>query len=388
MTKAPYFFLFAGEPSGDLHGAQLLKSLKKLFPESKASGVVGPEMRRQKVKSFLEMENFQVMGFGDVFWSLPKLIRHFKSTTEHIIKTQPDAVILIDYPGFNLRLAKALRKKGYSGKIVHYISPSVWAWHSSRIYDMEKSLDLLLTIYPFEAKYYQHTSLKVKFIGNPLKQYISNHNYQEDWRKLLRLPKETPIVALFPGSRPSEIHRNFPIQLQAAEMLLAEKKNRIFAVSCSGAKNKEILLELIKKSTLKHGKDLFIVPKEFNYELMKDCHAAIAKSGTVTLELALHNTPTVVIYKMSWINSVIAKYLLRIKLPHYCIVNILAAKRVFPELIEEGLSAKNIFKQLNLLDSEGPIRSTCIEECQKIEKLLENASASDRAALSITEELN
>ncbi len=154
-----HYFIFAGEASGDLHGGPLVKALKQLNPASTITGVAGPAMRAQGVECLIPMEEFQVMGFSDVLAAFPKLWRQFHQVRDTILTTKPEVVILIDYPGFNLRLAKALRKKGFQGKIVQMICPTVWAWGKNRIHTMVNTLDLLLTIYPFEADCFANTSL-------------------------------------------------------------------------------------------------------------------------------------------------------------------------------------------------------------------------------------
>ncbi|MBA2728524.1 MAG: lipid-A-disaccharide synthase, partial [Parachlamydiaceae bacterium] len=297
----------------------------------------------------------------------------------------PSAVILIDYPDFNLRLAKSLRKKGYTGKIVHYISPTVWAWRKSRIYTMEKTLDLLMTIYPFEKEHYQTTSLNVKFIGNPLAEYLAKYAYNDTWKEKLGIPRNAPLIALFPGSRHGEVLRNLPLQLKAAELLVKHSPHRIFAISASSPKQKIAILNTLENSNLVLGKNLFLVPSQFTYELMRDSHTAMAKSGTVTLELALHHRPTVVIYSLTKLNHFIAKYIMRLNLPHYCIVNILAEKEVYPELIEHGLTGENLYEKLLSLDLEGPTRGKCLDNCRAISKQLDISNASQLAAKAVLE---
>jgi lipid-A-disaccharide synthase len=381
-----HLFLFAGEASGDMHGGRLLQALKAKSPLLHATGVAGPAMRLLDIECLIPMEEFQVMGFTDVALSLPRLIKAFKRICTHIIDTNPNAVILIDYPGFNLRLSKALRHKGYKGKIIHYISPSVWAWQQGRARTLEKYTDLLLTIYPFEKQCYNTTKLNVAYVGNPLKEYMSTHTYNADWKKILNIPLEPKIIALFPGSRCSEIKRNFPLQLQAAE-LLARETECIFVVSTTNSQPSELLRSFILKSSLKLGHNLFFVPKEFNYDLMREAHAAIAKSGTVTLELALHACPTVVTYELSWLNQAIAKYVLGINLPHYCIVNILANQTVFPELIGHGITPIRVYEQLMPLVDDTAKRSLCMEQCLNINKSLAESTASTHAADAIVNEL-
>lgn len=378
-------FIFAGEPSGDLHGSKLLSELSSSLPNVRFSGVGGPRMRCHNLELLLPMEDFQVMGFTDVVRALPKLWGRFKFLCGHIVKAAPAAVILIDYPGFNLRLAKALRQKGYVGKIVHYISPTVWAWRRKRIDAMAKTLDLLLLIYPFEEEYYRSSSLKVTFVGNPLREQLLTYQYCPAWRSQLNIPEHRSLIALFPGSRPAEIIRNLPMQLQAAEMLAAQDQTCIFALSCSSSEAEKAILLGLQQSSLRLGTNAFLVPSLYTYELMREARCAAAKSGTVTLELALHHCPTVVMYKLSKLNYFIAKYCFRLSLPHYCIVNILAQKTVFPEFIEFDLTAANVGKMLIALNKESPERQSALAGCREVAELLEIPNANQRAAHAIAE---
>ena len=196
-------FISAGELSGDLHGAKLVEELLKAHPKLKIAAVAGPKMRAMKIKPYFRMETLSVMGFVDVFFSLHKIIKQFYAVRRKILELQPKAVLLIDYPGFHLRLAESLKKKGYQGKIIHYICPTVWAWGKKRIFQMAKNLDLLLTIFPFEPQYFSKTNLPVRYVGHPL---ISQMQPTILERK--------KILALFPGSREAQIEKNLPLQLK------------------------------------------------------------------------------------------------------------------------------------------------------------------------------
>jgi len=378
-------FIFAGEPSGDLHGSHLIKALRKHLPHALLDGVPGPKMRIEKMQGLFSMEDFEVMGFSDVILALPKLYRQFYKIHAHILATKPDAVILIDYPGFNLRMAKKLRQSGYSGKIIHYISPSVWAWGRHRVKDMANTLDALLTIFPFESACFSDTSLNVTYVGNPLSEYINKHPYDDQWRQNLGIAPDCHLTALFPGSRRSEIERNLPIILDATSKLKEQNPQMLFGISCTNPIT-QAHIESIAKRYPKHLQSaLHFIPKQYTYELMRDSRTAIAKSGTVTLELALHQRPTIVIYKLTFLNRCYGKYVLKVNLPHYCIVNILAEKRIFPEIIESGLTPQNLFEKFNRLNSEGEIRSECIQNCRQITSLLGNINASGNAAKAILE---
>jgi lipid-A-disaccharide synthase len=355
-------FIFAGEKSGDMHGANLLVALKNKLPNLELTGVFGDKIKALGYKPLIDMKEFQVMGFSEVIKALPRLRRHFKTLLSFIIESKPDLVILVDYPGFNLRLASKLRKKGFLGKIVHYVCPSVWAWKKGRIEAMAKTLDLLLCIFPFEPKYFSHTDLEAIYIGNPTLEAIEKHSFQSDWKRRLGIPEKRPLLALFPGSRIDEIKRNLPIQLKAAELLKKDFPELVICVSGVASKYYEI-------------------PYEYTYELMKDTALSFAKCGTTILELALLQTPTVVTYQVSHVNFFIAKYLFNLhKLPFYSLPNILLKKEVFPELIYYHFTAKNTYeKGKELLSS--PKNESCLRDCLFVKEALKtNRSCSDVGA--------
>jgi lipid-A-disaccharide synthase len=378
------YFLFAGEASGDLHGSRLIRALQEETPSS-IYGVGGPHMRQEDFECFIQMEDFQVMGFSDVLQSLPRLWRLFYQVKNLILKIKPDCVILIDYPGFNLRLARALRRKGFKGKLVQYICPTVWAHGKKRIEFLASHYDLLLTIYPFEAAYFAQTPLKVIYTGNPLSEIIRHYPYQTDWHTQIGLPHNQELIALFPGSRRGEIQRHIPQQLQAATQLKLKYPHLCFALSCAQESLQDQLLNLIRETPLRLNKDLYIVPSRYRYDLMKTCKTALAKSGTVTLELALHGVPTLVHYDLSILNYLFAKYILRLHLSHYCIVNILGNETIFPELIGHQPQIDKLKKEIESLHFN-PTRHQQIRiKCERLKQQLEISSPSQSAAKAIQE---
>lgn len=384
QKPAPKIYIFAGELSGDLHGASLLKALNKRFGAIDVTGVAGPGLRALGVKGPLKMEDFCVMGFGDVLMSLPRLWRQFRQVRSSILEKSPEIAIFVDSPSFSLPMAKSLRKHGFKGKIVQYISPTVWAWKRNRVQKMAESFDLLLTIYPFEAQHFADTDLRVVYVGNPLREAIHLHAYDTHWPHLFGIKPDAELVALFPGSRRSEILHNLPPQLEAAKLLKKRHDKTVLAISCANEHHRGLVQEILQSSGFKLNQDVILVPKAYTYDLMRSCRSAIAKSGTVTLELAMHSCPTMVIFKMSWFNKMIAKHILRINLPHYCIVNILGGNRIFPEIIAEGLEPENIIKRWLPLHEEGTARSACIEGCKHVQNMLQGIDASDKAASAIS----
>ncbi len=365
MNKS--LFVFAGEQSGDLLGGALLQALGKQFD---VWGVGGSLMREAGLHPLLPMEEFRVMGFIDVFKALPRLYRHFKTVRNAILQENPDGVVLIDYPGFNLRLAKALRKHGYEGKIIHYVAPTVWAHGKKRIQTLAKHTDLLLTLYPFEAELWSGTDLAVVYVGDPLVEKVTDHQH-------CPLAKER-YLALFPGSRPSEIQLNLPIMLEVTDKLESDLP---LAISLAH----ESLRPLIQR-TLK-GRVAELIPANRAYDLMASSHAALATSGTVTRELALHRVPTLVVYKLSLLSLFFARFVLRLKLPFYCMVNIIMQREIFPEFMHYSLDTQAITTKLSQLLPEGKARSKLLADCEEYANQIKGERSSQKAAQAIVETL-
>ncbi len=355
-------FIFAGESSGDLHGQHILRSLLEKNPHLKIIGVGGPKMRSVSgFQSVFPMEKFQVMGFIDVFLALPKLIYQFYWIKRFILRTAPKKVLFIDYPDFNLRLAKSLKKSHFKGTIAHYICPSIWAWRKNRIYLMEKALDILFCILPFEKAFFKECALDVKFVGHPLIKKI-----EHEPTSFLPFPKEKKIIGIFPGSRKKEIDLNFPIQLKLIQTLASEHPEFLFAVSISHGRFRPLIESMVKDLPI----PLHLV--EDTNALMRSCYLAIAKSGTITLELALHKVPTVVIYGIAPLDLFIARTLLKIKLPFYALPNIIYGGQLFPELFGPHLTQKSLYSATKELLLDEKARNECREKCEALYNLLKN----------------
>lgn len=331
-------------------------------------------MRAVGMESFMKMEEFEVMGFIDVLSALPKLYRHFKAIKKEILSAKPKGIVCIDYPGFNLRLAKALKRSCSDAKRIHYICPTVWAWGKRRIPQMEKSLDELLTILPFEPEIFSQKKLSASYVGHPLVSRIRSHEYDRNWRDEYGISDKQQILSIFPGSREKELLRNFPLQLKVAKRIQKEFPDLKIAISCSDKK----YLPLLDKETL-------IIDEKHTYELMRGSHFAFATSGTVTLELALHHIPTVVTFAIRPIDVFIAQNIFRINLPHYALPNIIGKHEIFPELFGPNLTENNLYEMgVEFLMSEYK-RSLCIEQCYSLKKALGEKDASLESARAILE---
>lgn len=292
----------------------------------------------------------------------------------------PKMVLFIDYPGFNLRMAKSLRKKGFSGKLCQFICPSVWAWGKKRIPLMANTLDLLLTILPFEPRFFSSTPLKAHFVGHPLAKRIQAHAYEA-----LPLQKNRRLIALFPGSRKKEIERNLPLQLHVAKRLLKTQPDLIFGISLAEPSFEPLIRQIAAEENLTWDKEITLIPHDKSYALMRDAELAIAKSGTVTLELALHATPTVVTYAISPLDLFIARDLLRIRLPHYCLVNIIQEEEVFPELFGPNFTEERLFAEAERLLNDQAARQACQDKCLALKRSLEAKEPMPEAARLVVE---
>ena len=322
MKKAELFF-FAGELSGDLLGADLID------PHFSCVGVGGPAMQKAGLSPLFDFEDFCVMGFTSVLPKLPRILKRLEEIKRWIIHNNPKGVVLIDYAEFNLLLAKRLRKAGYRGKIIFYVCPSIWAWRPKRKEILERDVDCLLALLPFEPALFD--SLKASYVEHPLVHTVASHSYKERYEG----------VALFPGSRSHEIRENLPIQYAAAKMTCEP-----LFVSIAKPKHADLIKKL--------APDAQLVSSKQRYDLMQTAKGAIATCGTVILELGLHQTPTCVTYKLSPLHYVLARYLFKIRLPFYSLVNLIENRELYPEFIDRKLSPKEIARSLEKIMKTPP----------------------------------
>jgi len=367
-------FIFAGEPSGDLHGEALIGEIVKKNPHIHISAVAGPHMRNHKIECVMKMEKFQVMGFIDVLLALPGLLYRFFSLAKKIQSLNPKAVLFIDYPGFNLRMEQHLRKKGFKGKILHYICPSVWSHGKHRIAVMEQTLDELYCILPFEPDCFPQKKIPVTYVGNPLISRIQKH---------IHLPlhelQNKKVIAFFPGSRTREIKRNLELYIQLIKSWIEQHQELHFAISVSRDSLKPLIQKILNDDNLLLTGRITLVPPSRTYDLMKIAYGAVAKCGTVILELALHEVPTVVTYGARWIDIFIAQKILKVNMPYYSLPNILAKKEIYPELIGPNFTYENL-KEKSLLLLNDAFREKVKEACKNVALILGTKKASQELA--------
>jgi lipid-A-disaccharide synthase len=334
VDRDPRVYLVAGEASGDRLAADLLRELKK-NPKLKAYGVGGPMLKAAGQEQSLNLAKHAVVGLTDVLKNLPKFLKIFREVKHEIAEVNPDVVILVDYPGFNLRLAKALHGQRNAPAIVYYVSPQVWAWKAGRAKLMERILDRLLVIFPFEVDWFaKHApKLKTKWVGHPL---------ADRWiAQAKEGPKdEIPCVALLPGSRSKEIAKHWPVLLQAAQRIVREQKNVTFMTLATDHEMRQKLEEEWARQPMS-GVSLDILAGQSLTQLTR-CSLAIVASGTATLECAMAGLPMLVIYKTSWLTYWLGRFL--IQLPYLSMVNVLAGEKVVPEFLQGAMEPERLAK--------------------------------------------
>ena len=357
-------FIIAGEPSGDIPAAKLVSAIKVISPKTKFFGNGGDKMSKSGVEIIHHINDLSVMGFIEVIKHLPKLLNILQSTVSSIKNIKPDRIILVDYPGFNLRLAKKI--KSLRIPITYFILPQVWAWKESRIKTMKNTIDQSISIFPFEAEWFNSRGLDTFYAGHPFIErnydlddktnFFNKHNFKQD----------RPIIVLLPGSRQQEIDYHWPIFLKTVAILnkktpgvqtIVVKYNNVTLNPVPA----HIKIEVSMRSAMKYGT------------------AAISSSGTATLECALANLPIVVCYKMSYINWILFNFFGKVK--YISIVNLIANKRIIPELIQHKMSPENLTKKiLPYLDITSKKRQATIKKYKKLRKYLGSPGVFDRVA--------
>jgi lipid-A-disaccharide synthase len=340
-VNAKHIVIMAGEASGDQHAAHLVQELKTTHPAVKFSGIGGQKMQEAGVKLIQDISRLNIMGFTEVILHFKTIRCIFKQMEAHLKKTQPDLLILVDYPGFNLRLAKSAKAMGV--KVLYYISPQLWAWKPGRIKTIQENVDHMAVILPFEKKLYEDANVPVNFVGHPLIHTVKTQLSNMEIREKYQLSPTKKIIALIPGSRRAEIKRLFPIMLKAAELLKKNYPNLVFILPIAPTLSQENFNPYYPENNLPIH---FISPqsKTDQYDLINACHSVMITSGTATLETALLTKPMVIVYKTSVINYMIASKVIRIKYIGLC--NLLANKMVVPEMLQHDLTPNNLFQAM------------------------------------------
>lgn len=356
------FFILSGESSGDVHAANLAKSIKKINPTIELVGWGGDKMRSAGVRITKNLDELAFMGFWEVLSNIDKIRKNFIECKNTIIDLKINTLILVDYPGFNLRIAKWAKERQI--KVVYYISPQVWAWKKNRVFKIKKYVDSLYCILPFEKDFYKQFQYDVHYFGHPLLDEIKSFNYDQEF---IKRQEKKQVLAILPGSRKQEIEKKIKTMINAA--LHFKNKYEIF-VAC--APN-------IDDSFYNQFKtDSICFVKGKTYELLSVAKIAIVTSGTATLETALFKVPQVICYKSSWLSYQIARKLIKVK--YISLVNLILNDKIVEELIQYRFNEKNIIKYLSEIEEGEVKRLDMISSYSNLVQLLGVEGVSDRIA--------
>ena len=366
------YYIIAGEASGDLHGSNLIKALKKNNPDASFRCWGGDLMKSQCNDLVMHYQDFSYMGFLEVILNINKILSYISFCKNDIEKFKPDLIIYIDYPGFNMRIAKWAKSKNYINHF--YISPKVWVWKEKRVEQIKKVIDKMYVILPFEEDFYKKKhNYKVDFVGHPLLDAIESENtFNKNDFLLVNNLSEKPIIALLPGSRNQEINKLLPVMLEAVSNLTA------YQLVIAGAPSKNVeYYEKIIQSSDSNTNNIKVISNQ-TYNILRVSTAAIVTSGTATLETALFNVPQVVCYKTSWISYLIGRLLIR-NLKYISLVNIIQDKEVVKELIQNDCNKTNLVIELEkILDQKN--RSSMLAEYKILHNKLGGKGASKKTA--------
>jgi len=355
------FYIIAGEASGDLHASNLMKELKMLDTGASFRYWGGDLMKMQGGELVKHYKELSFMGFTEVLMNLRTILNNIDFCKKDILSHRPDALILVDYPGFNLRIAEFAKQNNI--KVFYYISPQVWAWKQSRVHKIKLIVDKMLVILPFEKEFYKRFDYDVDFVGHPLLDAVEKY---KELSLPLSVETDKPIIALLPGSRKQEIKTMLPLMLSVVDKF----KDYCFVVAGAPSQSKEFYHEII------NGLDVKIVFNE-TYQLLQKSHAALVTSGTATLETALFGVPEVVCYKGGLISYTIAKQL--VKVNYVSLVNLIMDKEIVKELIQNDLTENNLKVELEKLLQPGT-RDIMMDSYTELKTKLGGAGASKKAA--------
>jgi lipid-A-disaccharide synthase len=371
-------YFVAGEASADNYGAALMRSLRELEDELKFVGRGGPQMQEIAGEQFKNwIGDAAVLGLWEVLRKYAYFRQQFSETLQEIHESKPDAVVLIDYPGFNLRLARALRRQAPRQKIIYYISPQVWAWNRGRIKKMAHLIDLVLCIFPFEADLYHEAGLRAVFVGHPMIERLRVRKIDTH--------RDQNLVGLFPGSRSREVRKIFPVLLQTARELRKHNRHLRFEIAAASAELAREMKEAVAGLDQSQDREAIHIGVDETAAIMQRAWAGIVASGSATLEAAYFRLPFVLIYKVAWPTYLAARLVVNVK--YLGMPNLLADKEVIPEFIQHRAKPNAIVKAVRPLTEDAHVRDRMISAFDEVISKLGDSGANERAARAIIEEI-
>ncbi len=365
--------IIAGEVSGDLHGAALITELKKRDAGLEIYGIGGDKMHAAGMKIIYHINRMAFLGFVEVVRHLPFIKKVQRKLLRLVKEKNIKSVVLIDYPGFNLSIAKKLKRLGV--KIIYYISPQVWAWGTGRIKKIKNLVNKMLVVFPFEEELYKKAGVDVEFVGHPLPERIKGYKFlsRDELIKKFDLDNSKEILLVLPGSRKHEVEKIFPECIKAAEKIAGEFNLQI-VTACSSNIDENIFSRIA-------GERNFKIIKDYTYDLMKYAKIGIIKSGTSTLEAGLFALPMIIVYRTNYLTYLIGKKL--VKLDSIGLVNIVAGEKIVPELIQNSANNDTIYKECRKILSDNKIYNSIKSKLGCIKEKLETDGSSHRAAQAV-----
>lgn len=370
-VKAKTVMIIAGEASGDMHGASLVREMLKIDASLNFYGIGGKKLEEAGVQLLANASEMAVVGLTEVFSKLGMFLRIMNQMKKSMDYRKPDLVILIDYPDFNLPLAKAARKRGI--KVFYYISPQVWAWRKGRIQQIRKLVNKMAVILPFEVDTYKQKGFAVDYVGHPLLDLVKPHYSKSESHKKFNLSQKKTTVGLLPGSRLSEVEKLLPEMLRAAVILAKKDSDIQFVLPLADTLEKKIITSIISRFGIK-----VTVISNNTYDVISCADLVIVASGTATLETALLEVPMIIVYKISPFSYFIGKLVVSVK--NIGLVNIIAGKTIVPELIQDMANGESIAAEALAILTNEERRLGIIRELAEIRAKLGEPGAARRAA--------
>jgi lipid-A-disaccharide synthase len=379
------FLLSAGEASGDTYGAQLMESLGELAPGSTFFGMGGEKMLTSGADLLVHAHEVAVVGLAEVIMHLPAIRRRFKHLVAEAARRKPDAAILVDFPDFNLRLARELHRLGIP--VFYFVSPQIWAWRTGRVKQIKKYVRKMIVIFPFEQEFYRRHGVEVSYVGHPLAYVPPPQISREEFAAKHFLDPKKQWIALLPGSRRKELGFNIERMLWAAEALQDQVGDFQFMMPVASTLNKDWLVQKLRHTW---ASPIVVELTDDARATLLHARAAVVASGTATVEAALSGTPFVVVYRLSPLTWLLGRRL--VKLDTFAMPNLIAGKKIVPELIQRDFTSRNVFRELSAIIPDGPARRQMQSDLTMVQQRLHDsqdaASPAQRAAQEILAALN
>jgi lipid-A-disaccharide synthase len=362
--------LVVGEASGDAHGARLVEALHRRDATLKVFGVAGEQLQRTDFEALFSVARLTGMGFVELAGNLKNLWRAYALLKRALKERRPSLLVLIDFPDFNLRLARVA--KSLRIPVLYYVSPQIWAWRKGRVRLIARWVDHMAVIFPFEAAFYERHGVKVSFVGHPLLETVQVNQSRQTILTKIGLDPAKPVIALLPGSRQAEVSRHLPVMRDAAVRLRQERDIQFFCVRASTIDGVEV------ESALQHPALQIPIVEEDRYDAVHAADLVWTASGTATLEIALLNRPMIIIYRLSWLTYYLARLLVRVD--HIGMVNLIAGERLVPELVQNDANPARLIAESRILLDNREVRSRITAKLSKLRERLGAPGAADRVA--------